>query len=171
MSEMVYRTGDKVTATEMMALAEAVGFGPHRTLERNERAVKGSLFVATARLQGQLIGLIRLVGDGAYVLHIADMMVHPVYERQGIGSRLVELAIDFARRIATGAGDTLGEFTLFAAAGAESFYEKHQFMSVPNGMCLADSPARRRAEQAVVDRWAAKAHADKPMDPPGQAIS
>lgn len=167
MSDVVYKTGDTVGATEMMALAEAVGFGPHRTLDRNERALKGSLFVATGRLHGQLIGLIRLVGDGAYVLHIAEMMVHPAHRRRGMGSRLVELAIDFAKGIATGTGDTLGELTLFAAEEAESFYETHQFMSVPNGMCLADSPARRRAEQAVLDRWAAKAHTDRQTNPPG----
>ena len=171
MSDVVYKTGDTVGATEMMALAEAVGFGPHRTLDRNERALKGSLFVATGRLHGQLIGLIRLVGDGAYILHIADMMVHPAHGRQGIGSRLVELAIDFAKEIATGTGDTRGEFTLFAAEGAEFFYEKHQFMSVANGMCLADSPARRRAEQTVVDRWAAKVRADKQMNPPAPEMS
>ena len=136
----------------MMALAEAVGFGPHRTLPRNERALDGSLFVGTARVDGQLIGLIRLIGDGAYVLHVADMMVHPAHQRKGVGSRLLQMAIGFARGIATGTGDTHGEFTLFAAANAESFYEKHEFMSVPNGMFLADSPGRRKVEQAVVQR-------------------
>ena len=65
MSEVVYKTGDQVTAAEMMALPEEVGSGPHRTLGRNERVLNGSLFVATARLNGQLIGLIRLVGDRA----------------------------------------------------------------------------------------------------------
>ena len=165
--EVTYSTGDRVSAAEMMALAEAVGFGPHRTLDRNERAIKGSLFVGTARVHGELIGLVRLVGDGAYILHVADMMVHPGYRRQGIGSRLVELAIDFAKGIGTGTGEELGEFTLFAAAEAEFFYEKHEFMSVPNGMCLADSPARRRAEQAEVDRWAGKRQANKQIDPSG----
>ncbi len=140
----------------MMALAEVVGFGPSRTLQRNERAIDGSLFVGTARVDGQLIGLIRLIGDGAYVLHIADMMVHPAYQRKGVGSRLLQIAIGFAKGIETGVGDTHGEFTLFAAENAESFYEKHEFMSVPNGMCLADSAARRKAEQTVAERWAAK---------------
>ena len=108
-----------------------------------------------------MIGLIRLIGDGAYVLHVADMIVHPAHQRKGIGSHLLRMAIDFARSITTGTGDTHGEFTLFAAKSAEFFYKKHGFMSVPNGMCLADSPARREAEQAVIDRWAAKADANE----------
>ena len=75
--DIEFKPNDKVTPKEMQSLAESVGFGPHRSLERNRTAIAGSLFIATARHHGELVGLIRLVGDGAYILHMADLEVHP----------------------------------------------------------------------------------------------
>ena len=68
-----YAVNGPVSPSEMLSLATAVGFGRHRSLARNATAIAGSLFVATARRDGELVGLIRLIGDGAYVLHVADM--------------------------------------------------------------------------------------------------
>ena len=41
---------------------------PHSSLDRNRTALAGSLFVASVCLNDVLIGLVQLVGDGAYVL-------------------------------------------------------------------------------------------------------
>ena len=144
---------DVVTPEEMQSLETSVGFGPHRTLERNQKALAGSLFIATARAEGQLVGLIRLVGDGAYILHVAGLSVHPDYQRQGIGRRLVELAIAFARETQVGTGTCPGEFTLFANTGADRFYEKLGFTLIPNGMVLTDTPLRRASELSFQQEW------------------
>ena len=72
-----FKVNDTVTPREMQSLAESVGLGHHRSLECNRIALSGSLFVGTARDQGRLVGLIRLVGDGAYILHVADLEVEP----------------------------------------------------------------------------------------------
>ena len=68
--EIKYQANDGVTPEEMQSLEESVGFGPHRNLQRNEIALAGSIFIATARCEGRLIGLVRLVGDGAYILRV-----------------------------------------------------------------------------------------------------
>ena len=86
-----YQIDDRITPDEMMSLAEAVGWGRHRTLARNRIAIAGSRFIATARADRKLIGLLRLVGDGAYILQLADMMVHPSFQLRGVGRRLAEL--------------------------------------------------------------------------------
>jgi GNAT superfamily N-acetyltransferase len=143
-----YQIDDRITPDEMMSLAEAVGWGRHRTLARNRIAIAGSRFIATARADRKLIGLLRLVGDGAYILHVADMMVHPSFQLRGVGRRLAELALDYARQIATGRGNNMGEFTLFAAPGAAGFWKKQQFVP-SNGMVLADTPEHRAAEQSA----------------------
>jgi GNAT superfamily N-acetyltransferase len=148
-----YRIDDAVTAEEMQSLEASVGFGPHRTLDRNERALAGSIFVATARADGRLVGLIRLVGDGAYILHIAGLSVHPDFQRQGIGRRLVELAVAFARETRVGTGSCPGEFTLFANTGADRFYERLGFTLIPNGMVLTDTSLRREAELRFQQEW------------------
>ena len=45
---------------------------------------------------------------------------------------------------------------MFAAEGAEEFYRKRGFISLPNGMCFADSEARRQAQREVVEYWERK---------------
>lgn len=142
---MHYSTSDPVSPDEMQTLAASVGFGPHRTLNRNRRALQASCLTASARQDGRLVGLLRLVGDGAYILHVADLMVHPDCQGRGVGRQLVQMAIDYATREGVGVGDGFGELTLFAASGAEGFYHKLQFASVPNGMFYADCQERRQA--------------------------
>jgi len=143
---IVYKSGDKVTPEEMQLLEESVGFGSHRNIERNRIALDGSLFVATARCDGQLVGMVRLVGDGAYILHHAGISVHPEFQCKGIGRKLMEMAMDFAKDIKVGSGDNYGEFTLFAMPGVDVFYEKLGFIPTPNSMVLADTEFRRKHE-------------------------
>lgn len=136
----------KVTPQEMLSLAESAGFGRHRSLHRNRTALAGSIFVASARQNGTLVGLVRLVGDGAYILHLADLEVHPEFRRQGVGRRLMEMAIHFAGESGVGTGDNFGEFTLFANVNTDVFYEKLGFILAPNGMVLTDTESRRKTE-------------------------
>lgn len=159
---MDYSTRDTVSPEEMLALAESVGFGPHRTLRRNRRTLQASCFIATARCDGRLVGLLRLIGDGAYILHIADLMVHPSQQGRGVGRRLVQLAIDYAVREGIGVGDGLGEFTLFAATGAEGFYRKLQFASLPNGMFYADCEERVQAAAETRQHWRSSTEGNQP---------
>ena len=154
--EIEYKVNDTISPEEMQALEESVGFGPHRSLERNRTALVGSLFIGTARSNGQLIGMVRLVGDGAYILHHAGITVHPDFQRQGVGRKLMEMAIAFAKQIGVGTGDNLGEFTLFANTGADRFYEEMGFTLAPNGMVLTDTKGRRDYEINFQSDWMKK---------------
>jgi GNAT superfamily N-acetyltransferase len=155
--EIEYNANDTVTPEEMQSLEESVGFGHHRTLERNQVALAGSLFVATARCAGQVVGMVRLVGDGAYILHHAGISVHPDFQHKGVGRKLMEMAVGFAKETKVGSGDDLGEFTLFAAnPGAASFYEKLGFSPTPNGMVLTDTESRRTHELHFQEEWKKK---------------
>ncbi|MHC4216296.1 MAG: GNAT family N-acetyltransferase [Planctomycetota bacterium] len=146
----------QVTAEEMQCLLESVGHGAHRSIERNRLALAGSIFVAGARSKGKLVGILRLVGDGGYILHVADLEVHPDFQRKGIGRKLMEMGIDFARNKRIGTGENLGEFTLFADVGADRFYEKLGFTLAPNGMVLVDGETRRKHERDFEERWRKK---------------
>ena len=137
----------------MLSLAEAAGFGSDRTLERNKKAIEGSVFIATVRCKDKLVGLIRLISDGAYILHIADIMVHPSFQAKGIGAILLNRAIDFAKENGIGTGNNLGEFTLFANLETEDFYTKYNFASMPNGMWFEDSDSRVGIGQKARQYW------------------
>lgn len=54
-----------------------------------EQACKNSLLILGAFEDNKLIGVIRVVGDGASVVYIQDILVLPEYQRQGIGTQLL----------------------------------------------------------------------------------
>ena len=57
------------------------------------RALAGSSTVVVARDAGELIGLARVVSDGASVAYLQDVLVRPAAHRTGLGQRLVEAAL------------------------------------------------------------------------------
>ena len=95
-----------------------------------EKALKGALFTITAVLEGKTIGMLRVVGDGAYVFLICDVLVLPEYRRHGLGSRLIELALDrIESMLPAGMWATVN---LFSAPGKEGFYRRLGFHALPN---------------------------------------
>ena len=68
---------------ELVALYDAVGWGVYtRDPDNLERAVRQSLWVSTARdARGQLVGLVRVVGDDATIAWVQDLLVHPDHQR------------------------------------------------------------------------------------------
>jgi len=154
--EIDYKTNDIVTPGEMQALEESVGFGPYRNLKRNRIAIAGSPFIATACYHRKLIGLVRLVGDGVYILHNAGISVHPDFQKKGVGRKLMEIVLDFCKNIGVGSVDNDGEFTLFANIGTDVFYEKLGFTLVHKGMVLTDTGFRLRHELQFQEEWKKK---------------
>ncbi|MBN1874655.1 MAG: GNAT family N-acetyltransferase [Anaerolineae bacterium] len=153
--EISYHTDDNLTPEEYLELQTSLGLGweKHRSVQRNLEAIRRSAFVGTARHEGLLVGVVRLITDGAYIVHVADICVRKSYQRKGIGKHLLEMAITFARTIGVGTGQSLGEFTLFANTGSVEFYKTSQFMLCPNGMILVDDAVRREFEVASQTEW------------------
>ncbi|MBF0715253.1 GNAT family N-acetyltransferase [Gemella palaticanis] len=54
-----------------------------------ENAIKNSLYLEAAYFNDELIGLIRVVGDGYSIVYIQDILVKQHYQRKGIGKRLI----------------------------------------------------------------------------------
>ena len=61
---------------------------------RLEQAFHQSLFVMAAYDDEELVGLIRVVGDGLTIVFIQDLLVYPHYQRQGIGRCLLEQTLE-----------------------------------------------------------------------------
>ena len=75
---------------EVLALYESVGWtGYTCRFEVMERAFAQSLEIYAAFVQERLVGLIRAVGDGLTIVYIQDLLVHPAYQRMGIGKALM----------------------------------------------------------------------------------
>ena len=82
--------------------------------EKTRTALARTLNI-TARDGGQLVGCLRILTDGCFFGTITELLVLPAYQRQGIGSRLLQLA-----------GAHTPTLLYFSAQpGAEAFYEKN----------------------------------------------
>lgn len=54
-------------------------------------ALNNSHSLVTARVGGRLIGLCNAISDGYLVVYYPHMIVHPEYQRQGIGRAMMEV--------------------------------------------------------------------------------
>ena len=85
---------DLHTVEELVSLYNSVGWSAYTNdPEKLLRAVRSSLRVVTARLNGQLIGLVRIVGDGETIVYIQDILVRPEAQRTGVGRQLMASAL------------------------------------------------------------------------------
>ena len=80
---------------EIQTLYAAVGWTAYtEDLPALERGFQKSLLVLAAYEDGELIGLIRAVGDGATVVFVQDLLVAPQKQRQGVGTALLKAVLD-----------------------------------------------------------------------------
>ncbi|MBO4637594.1 MAG: GNAT family N-acetyltransferase [Clostridiales bacterium] len=59
-----------------------------------KKGFENSLLILAAYENGELLGLIRTVGDGATVVFIQDILVFPDKQRLGIGTALLKAVLD-----------------------------------------------------------------------------
>ena len=92
-------------------------------------ALTKTLFgVCVDTLEGQTIGMGRIVGDGGIQLFITDVIVHKEWQTHGLGSRIMALLMEYVEKNASPA-TFVG---LFSAFGRDKFYEKFGFIVRPN---------------------------------------
>ncbi|AYA75950.1 GNAT family N-acetyltransferase [Bacillus sp. Y1] len=71
----------------------------------------------------KLIGFGRIISDGIYQTLICDVMVHPEYQGQGIGKKIIEALLKKCE------GEGIKWVQLFCAKGKQEFYHKLGFIS------------------------------------------
>ncbi len=67
--------------------------------------------LVTARLSGKLIGIGNALSDGHLVVYYSHLLVHPDYQRQGIGRKMMQTLqsryVDFHQQMLTADGDAI----------------------------------------------------------------
>lgn len=85
----------KFNADEILSLYTQVGWTAYtENMPALERGYKNSLFVLAAYENDELLGLVRVVGDGATVIFVQDILVFPAIQRRGIGTALLKAVLD-----------------------------------------------------------------------------
>lgn len=93
--EIVISADDRPGRDELVELYDAVGWTTYTAdPEQLEAAVRGSSRVVTARYGEQLLGLARVVSDGATIAYLQDVLVRPELQREGVGRQLVQAALE-----------------------------------------------------------------------------
>lgn len=97
----VDRTPATITAStptdldQVIALYRAVGWNAYADHpEMLKAALDGSTRVVTAHRSGRLVGLARVISDGASICYLQDVLAHPQEQRNGTGRQLVLAALE-----------------------------------------------------------------------------
>ena len=91
MADIIIGPCTEFNGQQVESLYRSVGWTSYLRREGLLReAWANSLLILAACDGDQLIGVARAVGDGASILYIQDVIVHPAYQRQGIGTRLLQ---------------------------------------------------------------------------------
>lgn len=112
-------------------LRESVGW-TNFSKEQTQAALSNSLYTVAVFENSQAVGMGRLIGDGMYLV-IADIVVNPVYQGKGIGSKIVSMLIEYTTKELPDGGRT--SIQLISEKGKEPFYEKLGFERIPNDFC------------------------------------
>ena len=120
---------------EFVSLRAKVGW-QSGALSMIETSLNNSLFHVTIYEKTKLVGMGRVIGDGAMYFYIQDVVVDPQYQNLGIGAALME-QIESYLAVAAKEGATIG---LLAAKGKEAFYQRYSYIERPSdtlgkGMC------------------------------------
>ena len=118
-------------AEDFVRLRMETGFA-EVPVEHARKALQNGLINVSAIYKGGLVGMGRLVGDGAMYWYLQEVIILPEFQRNGIGTMIVNHLVDYAK-----ANSVTGNFTTIggvSAKGKERFYEKMGFDIIPNGI-------------------------------------
>ncbi|USL45467.1 GNAT family N-acetyltransferase [Priestia megaterium] len=85
------------------------------------KAITNSWYAISVYLNDELIAFGRIISDGIYQTLICDVIVHPLYQKQGFGKRVVENLLEKCRV------ENIKWVQLFSARGKQDFYKKVGF--------------------------------------------
>ena len=125
------------TIVEYENLCRAVGWRDDVNFAAAEAALGKSLFHVVAEIDGVIVGMARVVGDGAMFFYIQDVVVAPDHQAQGIGAKMIQAIRDWLVANAP----PMAQAFVFEADGKHGFYSKLGFEPTGKGL------------QAFVDAW------------------
>jgi len=117
-----------ITVDEFLEMVESVGWNTY-SREQVEKALKNTMYMVKVTIDGELVGMGRVVGDYSVVCMLTDISVKPEYQNRGIGQvignelrKLIENGVKEGEKI---------QIELTPTAGNESFYQKCGFKYNP----------------------------------------
>ncbi len=118
-----------ITIDEFLEMVESVGWKTY-SKEQVEKALKNTMYMVKATVDGKLAGIGRVVGDTSIVCMLTDICVKPEFQKHGIGLKMIlELKKLIEENVST--GEKI-QIELTPTAGNEAFYQKAGFKYKPD---------------------------------------
>ena len=111
-------------------LRSSVGWTPIIE-EQAKSGLEHSDFVISCQENNHIVGCARVFWDKGYIAYLADVMVKPAYQGQGIGKQLVTECIQYIDSQLKDGWKI--KIVIVSAKGKEAFYEQFGFSTRPNG--------------------------------------
>lgn len=124
--EIVYKVNFNISVEQAIDLYRRSTLGERRPVDNSEifkMMLENANLIITAWDDNKLIGISRTLTDFGYVAYLADLAVDELYQKKGIGKKLVELTEENIGPSAF--------ITLLAAPKASEYYSKIGFEQHP----------------------------------------
>ena len=85
------KLNDEINSEEVIKLYKENNWSAADKPEKLLQALKNSHALVTARHSGMLVGIGNAISDGYLVVYYPHMLVHPDYQRKGIGKKMMHV--------------------------------------------------------------------------------
>lgn len=119
---------NELTVDEYLAIRSQVNWKKLKK-EQAIKALENSLYIISVYDNQELVGMGRVVGDGAVICYVQDLIVAPSCQGKGIGSIMLNKLTEFVDGLRQENSEMM--FCLMCAKGRETFYESHGFIARP----------------------------------------
>lgn len=120
---------ETMSVKEFLEVIESVGFKTYSKVQV-EKALKNTMYMVKATINGKVAGIGRVVGDYSIVCCLSDICVKPEYQGRGIGLKIVTKLKEMVEE-GVQEGEKM-QIELTPTAGNEAFYQKAGFKYKPD---------------------------------------
>ena len=99
------------------------------TYEQAKKALDNSLYTVVAIEDEKVLGMGRIVGDGAVICYVQDLIIVPEAQKKGVGTMIMKKLREYVESVQFDGTEMM--FDLMCAKGRERFYEKLGFTARP----------------------------------------
>lgn len=126
---MIRLIENDISVEEYLCIRKQVRWAELQEAQAKQAIEKSLFFVKAVDDSGNLIGMGRIVGDGAVICYIQDLVVVPEAQGQGVGTLIIERLIAYVDELREENSTMM--LCLMCAKGREAFYLKHGFTARP----------------------------------------
>ena len=108
------------SAEEFLRLRTSADMGP-RSLKGVKRGLGNELYCVVLKVNDELVGMGRVVGDGGTVFLICDMVIKPEWQKKGGGTMIMDALMNYIK------GQNVPDAYVNLIADVDGFYDKWGF--------------------------------------------